>query len=459
MAGEASGVAHVGEHLRGLRAARGLSMSALAARAGVGQGTLSRWESGRNQPRLPELAAVLDALGATDAERKRAVSLVEAPRARLFLRGIEKGPEGIEGAPEGTGGDLLRAMRMRRGWTLAEAAGAAGVNTSTLSRWERGETWPSGDQLHALCYALGAHEEEVVALTCGRFSLASAVQGLPLSVEEAREAFGQLAVRLWDYRREGRLYDLQLLALEARLREWVRKGTAGALPLLTETYARHGYYLACLGFMEEAGPLAHCALDLAASQPGLKDGQWGYALFAVARTLGAKDGEDLPIPFRRPQRRRLIDLYKDGLGQLSEASFVGWAQIRLAESLAGEGEDRAVSESDRGAALEMAESAHDLAREVGDAGMERSMRQYDRAKLILRLGGPAQAALPHLFGLPDDTYEHMRVNQALGVTTALLRLGDRARAHDWLQRGKGLIDTTDYLDYLRPQADALARQL
>ncbi len=55
--------AAVGARIRALRAERGLSLSALAAAAGIGKGSLSELESGRRNPTLDTLYAVAGPLG------------------------------------------------------------------------------------------------------------------------------------------------------------------------------------------------------------------------------------------------------------------------------------------------------------------------------------------------------------------------------------------------------------
>lgn len=55
--------AGVGARIRALREARGLSLSALAAQAGIGKGSLSELETGRRNPTLDTLYAVATPLG------------------------------------------------------------------------------------------------------------------------------------------------------------------------------------------------------------------------------------------------------------------------------------------------------------------------------------------------------------------------------------------------------------
>ena len=131
----------LGAFLRQLRRSRHLSLEALSQQAAIARSTLNRWELGTHLPRLPELEAVLGALGADRQQKARALELVNAPRALVPLRQEHASAAGANAflghLPRG--GDLLRAMRQRRGRPLFEVARALGVTTSTVSRWERSE--------------------------------------------------------------------------------------------------------------------------------------------------------------------------------------------------------------------------------------------------------------------------------------------------------------------------------
>ncbi|MBH1938774.1 helix-turn-helix domain-containing protein [Streptomyces sp. AV19] len=63
-AGAAELAGRVGRRLRELRSGRGLSLSELARRSGIGKGTLSELESGRRNPTLETLYALTTALSA-----------------------------------------------------------------------------------------------------------------------------------------------------------------------------------------------------------------------------------------------------------------------------------------------------------------------------------------------------------------------------------------------------------
>jgi transcriptional regulator with XRE-family HTH domain len=159
----------LGIYLRQLRQYRKLSVRALARQAGISHTALSSWEQGKHQPYLPELEAVLKALGATPKQRQEVLSRMDAPRAVHQVRKEIAQQNALYALTQKPphGGDLLRVMRRRGRMTLEGVAQQIGVQASTLSRWERGETWPEMVLLHALCRLLEASEEEIVALTCG----------------------------------------------------------------------------------------------------------------------------------------------------------------------------------------------------------------------------------------------------------------------------------------------------
>jgi len=125
----------VGGQIKGLRQSRGLSLRQLARAAGVSAVTLSRWEAGRNLPGTQELGAVLRELEANGVQKRLILRQMQTPRAVLQLRSLDG-----TSAFTPLGGDLLWAMRQRRGWTQAETARVAGVTQAQVARWEHGDT-------------------------------------------------------------------------------------------------------------------------------------------------------------------------------------------------------------------------------------------------------------------------------------------------------------------------------
>ena len=150
----------IGTFLQQLRTDANLSRSRLAELAGVSRITLWRWERDETLPRRVELQSTLEALQATSPQQKQAMALY----ARASTTPVER-----IGVRAGTTllhrGDLLIALRRRRGWTQEEAAARANIPRTTLSRWENMSTWPSADRLHLLCHSYQVTEEELLALT------------------------------------------------------------------------------------------------------------------------------------------------------------------------------------------------------------------------------------------------------------------------------------------------------
>ncbi|GAA2304806.1 XRE family transcriptional regulator [Streptomyces kunmingensis] len=93
----------VGRRLKGLRGERGLSLSELARRSGVGKGTLSELESGLRNPTLETLYALTTALG--------------SPLSAV----LDDPPAGVRDGEGGVSGSAVTAVLLER-YEDAEAA-------------------------------------------------------------------------------------------------------------------------------------------------------------------------------------------------------------------------------------------------------------------------------------------------------------------------------------------------
>src|SRR5215212_913798 len=170
----------VGDVLRDQRQSRQFSINQLADRAAVAKSTLSRWEAGTFQPRLPELEAVLGALAASPTEREQTLARMRAPRAVAEMRREVAGRAGLTDDVAfllPAGGDLIRAMRRRRGLSLEEVATRLRVRPSAVSYWEQSKTTPHMERLSALCDLLGAQPEERAVLADGQCFMALPERG------------------------------------------------------------------------------------------------------------------------------------------------------------------------------------------------------------------------------------------------------------------------------------------
>lgn len=154
--------------LRKLRHRSAISRIRLAERAGIALRTLAYWEAGERLPRIPELDAVLKVLEASAAERLHLLSLLNIPRGRQQARSEAKRSSSH---PWVDAGDLLRAIRLRNGWTQAEAAQRLGIQRYTLIHWERGNSRISDEYFERFCTLMGVQAEERLALLAGRLTL------------------------------------------------------------------------------------------------------------------------------------------------------------------------------------------------------------------------------------------------------------------------------------------------
>lgn len=199
----------IGQLIRSYRNRCGITLGMLAKRCGVHKSTLSRWEAGSHVPRAAELTAVMDALGVDGRERhKRLQEYAPAAIAPMVRRA---------GAAALSVGELIYALRLRSGWTQAEAAGRVGVTQSAVSRWENGWSLPTDGERHHLCFHLGASAEEAAALITQPF-----IEGpLPNDRDALMEQFR--------FVRGNHPYqdkELEYLVLESRMARLVRQKEA-----------------------------------------------------------------------------------------------------------------------------------------------------------------------------------------------------------------------------------------
>src|SRR5262249_34851765 len=150
----------------------------------------------------------------------------------------------------------------RRGLSLEEAARRVQITSGTLRRWEKMEVWPSLEQLHRLCFALGAQEEEIVALTVGRFSQKPRLE--KTSLETLQKRLSDIK-ELEGFRGGFSLFNLAYLHREGEA--WPRALRSGAgKQMLREIYAYHAQGFSTRERLAEASPVAECALELMADK-------------------------------------------------------------------------------------------------------------------------------------------------------------------------------------------------
>src|SRR5262249_41997985 len=141
-------------------------------------------------------------------------------------------------------GALLRALRRRRGLSLAQTARRLGLHPSSVSRWERSEMLPAAGHLEALLDCLDARAEEQIALRgawAGTGPLAAWAPGeAPLTLDTLQAEFERLRRHeMWEG--AGALMDLRFVSLEAQL--WAAAARAAVQRLLGQACAYHAFWL------------------------------------------------------------------------------------------------------------------------------------------------------------------------------------------------------------------------
>lgn len=435
----------LGKFLQQKRTDQRWSVRDLAARSGVSKSALSDWETGKKLPRLPELEAALTALRASATQRRHALSLLDAPRAvRLLRQETAWSPIETRIGRAPVGGDLLRAMRLRRNVTLQELAAHISVQASSISRWERGESWPTMEHLHALCYALEAREEELLALSNQKFTLT------PRSEAETMEdLFGDInRLVFYNYTSEQEaLKDLRFLTLIERLWAYASRHPAARVWLPT-VYARYAQYLYNGGRLREAQPYVERAFDL---RKGERSPHWFWLCAGnVAAGIAVRIS-------RRPRPDEGVNILRGWLDYLETApearpNDYAWALSDMAEYLVMQG---ATDE-----AVKRARQAYALTDVVGSARHDIGCRQLDLAQVLLKADRPGEAldALSDMNGNDAGDMPGLTMAAALVEAEVLLALGRRSAVQSCLSRSYDLL-AAHGLHHGRDHADAIAQQM
>lgn len=403
------------EHLRRMRASRGLTLRQLARAARVNVSTLSRWEAGMTTPRVYELRAVLTALRATETECAQAWQLLDAPRATPMAVGVREGAPSPSGAAP-IGGELLRALRGRRGWTLEQVALHVGVTVSTLSRWERSESWPSDEQLGRLCTVLGASEAEHQALQNGR----GVLTWLPFEVASAAEMEELLeAVNTDQLPIDPVMTDLLYRCVQGRLWQMVSVNRAPK-SLLIDAFAYHCRYLVEQARVHEAQLSVQRALRLMPRSEPLRP-HWFYIVHAQAK--GAAECSPHLIPMEG------VVILRRWLSQAEQCApeHAAWFWRNSAEYLS--------FSRHRHEAVE----THTVARRKSDPWREGDPNILLSDALVLANLGQSEQALRLLtdnpsLADPEEQGVQQCINKALIWIRVLCQCGLHAEAQRWWLR-------------------------
>jgi hypothetical protein len=453
----------VGTLLWSLRTARGWSLGQLAERAGVSKSALSRWETGKRQPFIPELEGHPERAGSACRPARACTGLHRsAPRSAPPERAIGFGPTRpaarfgrpaarpadaerlYSGTGCPTGGSTAayyRALGVRRPNAFAGGDTDALFRTSASAQemlcnafvseghWAAGHSAKKFISSHNMscAKALGAKEQELIALTTGDFS--SSPEEIPTDEGAVVACLEKLLLARGP---DKNLTELHFLALERALWRRAVKSEA-AQRLLAFACAFHAHYLSNEIRWQEAHTLATRTLELTPRQETEPD----YVLRGVLQQAAA-----LVHNPRRPSPERGIYLLQSTLSRCTLPDYRGWILADMAKYAALAGE------TERGVAL-----AQEAVRVTNG---EIEMRLIDYCRLLIA-NGQYEEALRRLPALTEE-YREVFVYAQLIKTEALLGIGERNTAQQELHRTSAYIEAYD-LKLHRQKADALAKRL
>ncbi|RYZ89179.1 MAG: helix-turn-helix domain-containing protein [Proteobacteria bacterium] len=423
----------LGTFLRRLRRQRSLSQEQAAQAAKISRVTLSRWENDLQEPRIHDLLALFSALSVGAQERIEALSLLDSPAARTQIRKVTSGigtRKGIGEMPHG--GDLIRALRLRKGLSQEDAAPRIGVSTRTLYRWEKAEVWPNDTQIHTLCFALGAHEAEVSALTSPHLSR-SAEPG-HLSKDEIWDKCQKLH-HYTDENQNEALRELGFFALEAQAWPGATDSLEGQL-LLSRIYSCHANYYSSRERHGESGTYAAKSLDLVPTWVAPTRGAIQAGIILANSMVFKKD---------KPSPQRGLRILKYWLEAAQWPDFQGWILANMAtyEGLSG----------NTASSLTLARKASEVA-EYCDRPYEIYLRELDEVKVLVEANEPHKA-LSIIENERIDLQPEHQVQFQLLKARAHMMLQENGRASEQLQLAFHLIDAHSLL-YLRHRAEEIA---
>ena len=137
-------LAELGKRLQAARENTGLTQRAVADRLGLSAQTIRNWEAGRHEPAQGDIEN-LASLYCVQSQQLREGSL--PPGIKVRQRDTE---QRVRVNPE-----LLVQAREDAGLPQAKAAEQAGINTSSLRRYEHGKARPTKATLRRLALAYG----------------------------------------------------------------------------------------------------------------------------------------------------------------------------------------------------------------------------------------------------------------------------------------------------------------
>ena len=436
--------ASLGNRLRALRKAKRFTQAKLAERAQISERSIVYWETDRHRPRRHELQLLLDTLEVPLPDQAQLLlALSQSYRKDPMPQGKAL-PQTLSNTPLPGVGDLLRALRVRRGVSREKAAQTLGVAVTTWWRWENHRTAIPLATLPRIQTFLQASAGERQALES---RMALPLDDSPVSLLQAREwpllfARGRTA--------DGaETVDLDAFALQRKL--WLLHMThPEARTLFARVSLDYSAWLLGQNRIVEAEAQAQQALRLYGLDA---DPELSIAgpLNILALCTSLTQGEEVAVIPTKPERGlRLLNRWLPRIRH----PFAQGLLLSDACLYAAEGET-----------FDLASRYFDAARSVlpragEDEAALHCYLQVSYAKALLFQKKPVEAvdALPFPIPDPADTKPGDDPFQFLIYVRFLLALGERHAAEKWLSNIYARLAQRDF-PRLRTIADSLQRQL
>ncbi len=255
-----------------------LSQSQLANLSGVSARTLRYWESGEKVPRVVELQSVLQAMGINPQEALYYLSLIKAPRGHQHIKLSAEAalhPPVFMSHP----GDLMRAMRVRKGASQQWLATQLGVSLTTIMRWETMRNAPSEQNLERFCALLNANAEEAFLLV--RKQLSSYSGELYSDIDSCQQQLNSIIKAISLHQQN---VELSILILQRKLSQ-LSLTEPEAVYMLARSRMSHAHALNLNSQTTEAKRAVRHSLELFRSV-NKQDDCWALALNLASNFVG-----------------------------------------------------------------------------------------------------------------------------------------------------------------------------
>ena len=346
---------------------------------------------------------VLNVLGVSKADRQPYFDSLPCTR---FV-----GYSSLDGSPDGCPHRLLRAMRLRSQRSQSEIARHLGVTGSAVSQWERGYAWPSTENLHQMCFFLGADPEEMMAIDRGGARLGAASDWTLDSFSDHIQNIEASVLKST----ANPLLDLEAISLESDALIFAKRESVPgkAHELLGEVRATYAHGLLLWGRLAEAKHTATHALQTSHSSE-LSWYQYRANLVYAQCMIGSRGGisrHQITTLGRLMEHVSSIDTLRGG-------SYRTWIALTLADATAQRGRQAETFEYVRIAQqAAMLGNCADTELSRWEMKLLNHFGQYDRALKVLETSLKAVRPSDHVVGIQLEA-----VRAALGLQNAPLAL-------------------------------------